>query len=474
MHLEWIDLIFGYKQQGPEAVAANNVFYYLTYYGTVPNRENLEEELKQAIELQIAHFGQMPYQLFRSSHPKRIPLRELKSSVPRLISKCYLSSVYPSYKDLCRDYKRKGSIEIDARSNIQSFSSTSSQINLCNKHNQWTKPSSYEEKLITNGFPMLLTKFSLLSSTLNTQKANNIIIGVLVGNDRILTVLSNGVVEVWKYGTSDRAKQLIASYNSKLKSKQANRKSKSVASSSDSNLITEDMIGLTGGGSGSGYVGDAEDTYEELDDISSHTGSSHSNIQNNSSTNVESTSTSSVGSNSNTKSASTVIIYDDDLMMAMNVDSYPVPSPTPLVSNSIDVSTTKALKPVEIEEAILYLSKDLTHFELIPRILLAKSQAYYHNISALLGHPSSLDNSLNLTVHESASPRYQVSPLSNQLQFTIGNNLLLSAGFLDGRIQVSELDPLTGFIRTVSDYSQHHTKVIAIGKLVSPWVVISI
>ncbi|CAJ1848050.1 unnamed protein product [Sphenostylis stenocarpa] len=28
---EWIDLIFGYKQQGKEAIAANNVFFYITY-----------------------------------------------------------------------------------------------------------------------------------------------------------------------------------------------------------------------------------------------------------------------------------------------------------------------------------------------------------------------------------------------------------------------------------------------------------
>jgi Beige/BEACH domain len=30
---DWIDLIFGRKQQGPESVKAHNVFFYLTYYG---------------------------------------------------------------------------------------------------------------------------------------------------------------------------------------------------------------------------------------------------------------------------------------------------------------------------------------------------------------------------------------------------------------------------------------------------------
>lgn len=30
---EWIDLIFGYKQRGPAAEEALNIFYYCTYEG---------------------------------------------------------------------------------------------------------------------------------------------------------------------------------------------------------------------------------------------------------------------------------------------------------------------------------------------------------------------------------------------------------------------------------------------------------
>jgi Beige/BEACH domain len=55
---DWIDLIFGKKQQGPESVKANNVFFYLTYFGSVDVASIKDDALRHATELQIAHFGQ--------------------------------------------------------------------------------------------------------------------------------------------------------------------------------------------------------------------------------------------------------------------------------------------------------------------------------------------------------------------------------------------------------------------------------
>uniref|UniRef100_A0AAQ5YH88 Neurobeachin n=1 Tax=Amphiprion ocellaris TaxID=80972 RepID=A0AAQ5YH88_AMPOC len=74
---QWIDLIFGYKQQGPEATRALNVFYYLTYEGAV-NLSSINDPMLReapglfiAVESQIRSFGQTPCQLLIEPHPPR-------------------------------------------------------------------------------------------------------------------------------------------------------------------------------------------------------------------------------------------------------------------------------------------------------------------------------------------------------------------------------------------------------------------
>lgn len=94
----WIDLIFGYKQRGPEAEAAHNLFHHLSYEGTVDLDKIADEVDRQAAESHIQNFGQTPSQLILAeSHPCRFPAVECwrpliySLAVPRNL-RCYTPS----------------------------------------------------------------------------------------------------------------------------------------------------------------------------------------------------------------------------------------------------------------------------------------------------------------------------------------------------------------------------------------------
>ncbi|ETW04120.1 hypothetical protein H310_04480 [Aphanomyces invadans] len=83
----WIDLIFGYKQQGQEAIDALNVFMHMTYEGTVDIDNIHDPLLREATLAQIENFGQTPTKLFNSPHPPRkVPQLQVHSSLSSLLT----------------------------------------------------------------------------------------------------------------------------------------------------------------------------------------------------------------------------------------------------------------------------------------------------------------------------------------------------------------------------------------------------
>jgi Beige/BEACH domain/PH domain associated with Beige/BEACH len=79
LHL-WIDLIFGYKQRGAEAVEALNTFVHVTYEGEVDLESMTDPVQRESTIAQIQNFGQTPSRLERRPFQQRVVFSALKDN----------------------------------------------------------------------------------------------------------------------------------------------------------------------------------------------------------------------------------------------------------------------------------------------------------------------------------------------------------------------------------------------------------
>jgi WD40 repeat protein len=78
---KWVDLVFGYKQRGKQAVENLNSFVHVTYEGEV-DIDSMDDPIQRASTIaQIQNFGQTPKQLERRPFPNRTVVTSMKDSV---------------------------------------------------------------------------------------------------------------------------------------------------------------------------------------------------------------------------------------------------------------------------------------------------------------------------------------------------------------------------------------------------------
>jgi hypothetical protein len=96
LHL-WIDLIFGCKQRGEEAVKALNIFVHVTYEGEVDLDSMTDPVQRESTIAQIQNFGQTPSRLERKPFPQRFVFSSLKNENIDFGSLSYLAPLTPPF-----------------------------------------------------------------------------------------------------------------------------------------------------------------------------------------------------------------------------------------------------------------------------------------------------------------------------------------------------------------------------------------
>ena len=93
----WVDLVFGHKQTGSDAVKACNVFHHLSYEGSIDIEAIADPGLRASTEATVINFGQTPSRLFTRASPRRLPNISLALPLRNAPDAVALHRAYPVF-----------------------------------------------------------------------------------------------------------------------------------------------------------------------------------------------------------------------------------------------------------------------------------------------------------------------------------------------------------------------------------------
>ncbi|KAJ6233844.1 beige/beach-related [Anaeramoeba flamelloides] len=217
----WIDLIFGYKQRGEEAEKADNVFYHLTYEGSI-NIDNVKDPIeRKAIISQIEHFGQCPIQIFNKPHPKRV--NERVNEKKPILESIFLQNIN-GHNNISNNDKNN---DDDSNNNNSSSSSNNN-----NNNNNYLENIKFSINKISE-YPIIFCKLLLISNRLLFNINNERVLAI----DKNLNISTNSFLNDTQV---ENEKEIVDNTNSNIE-KNGTQNQIEILNSSSSNVDNNKM-----------------------------------------------------------------------------------------------------------------------------------------------------------------------------------------------------------------------------------------